>query len=72
MLLWLWKEKTNAIREIHAVGDYLHAALGRDIACAGRDDNGCVPSAIDQQADLLPLALGIWWVENRLGAANWA
>lgn len=70
MLFWTRKGQKNAIQETHAGGDYRQAARGRDCSGAGRNDSGRLSSAIDQRANLLPLAQRVWRFEDRSGAAD--
>ena len=41
-----------------------------EIVLEGGDYIACMPTAIDQRANLLPLAHGLWWFEDRSGAAD--
>lgn len=70
MLFWTRKGQKNVIQETHGGGDYRQAARGRDCSGAGRNDSGRLSSAIDQRANLLPLAQRVWRFEDRSGAAD--
>jgi hypothetical protein len=70
MRVWIKERTTNAWQEAQARGDDLESCVKLKSCGPGRAHRRGMPAGRGQRADLLPMAQGIWWLEDVRGSAD--